>query len=391
MNHQRIRQLRLARGMTLSDLAQATNNIVTRQAISKYEHGQAKPSPTVLQHLAQALGVRPTDLLNGQEVQIELIAYRKRASLRKRQHDQIAALVDEVLRERLRLQRLIGDVSYLDVSLHHYPVADLADAETAANELRIRWDLGSAPIANLTDVLEDHGLHVIALNTVDGFDGVAAVVRDEHDTPVVAAVIARRTADGARWRMNLAHELGHLVLQPQGDLDEEKAAFRFAAALLAPASDLRTFIGARRYHIHLDELILLKHHFGMSIQALLYRMLTLEIISQRLYRSLMIELSERGWRTQEPEPLPLEEPIWLRRAVLRALAEELIDPAEAQRLLSGATTIPVDQPEMGRCQQLLQQPLPERHAILAAQAETARDLYQVTATPAREVVTSEYS
>jgi Zn-dependent peptidase ImmA (M78 family) len=181
------------------------------------------------------------------------------------------------------------------------------------------------------------------------------------------------------------------VLQPQGNLDEEKAAFRFAAALLAPASNLRAFIGTRRHHIHLDELILLKHHFGMSIQALLYRMLTLEIISQRLYRSLMIELSERGWRTQEPEPLPLEEPIWLRRAVLRALAEELIDPAEAQRLLSGATTIPVDQPEMGRCQQLLHQPLPERHAILAAQAETARDLYQVTATPAREVITSEYS
>jgi Zn-dependent peptidase ImmA (M78 family)/DNA-binding XRE family transcriptional regulator len=391
MNHQRLRQLRLARGMTLSDLAQATNNIVTRQAISKYEHGQATPSPTVLQRLAQALGVRPTDLLNGQEVQIELIAYRKRASLRKRQHDQIAALVDETLRERLRLQHLIGEVSYLNVPLHHYPVADLADAETAANELRVRWDLGSAPIANLTDVLEDHGLHVIALDTVDGFDGVAAVVRDEHDTPVAAAVIARRTADGARWRMNLAHELGHLVLQPQGNLDEEKAAFRFAAALLAPASNLRAFIGTRRHHIHLDELILLKHHFGMSIQALLYRMLTLEIISQRLYRSLMIELSERGWRTQEPEPLPLEEPIWLRRAVLRALAEELIDPAEAQRLLSGATTIPVDQPEMGRCQQLLHQPLPERHAILAAQAETARDLYQVTATPAREVITSEYS
>ncbi len=391
MNHQRLRQLRLARGMTLSDLAQATNHIVTRQAISKYEHGQAKPSPTVLQHLAQALGVRPTDLLNDQEIGIELIAYRKRASLRKRQHDQIAALVDEVLRERLRLQRLFGDVPHLNVPLHHYPVADLADAETAANDLRIRWDLGSAPIANLTNVLEDHGLHVIALDTVDGFDGVAAVVRDEHHTSIAAAVIARRTTDGARWRMSLAHELGHLVLQPQGNLDEEKAAFRFAAALLAPTSDVRAFIGTRRHHLHLDELMLLKRHFGMSIQALLYRMLTLEIISRSLYQSLMIELSKRGWRTEEPEPLALEEPIWLRRAVLRALAEELINPTEAQRLLSDKAILPADRSALGHCQQLLQQPLTERHAILTAQAETARDLYQVTATPAREVVTSEYS
>ncbi|MEJ5345482.1 MAG: XRE family transcriptional regulator [Chloroflexus sp.] len=421
MISQRLRQLRLARGMTLSDLAQATNHIVTRQAISKYEHGHAQPSPTVLQRLAQALGVRPTDLLDGYHIRVEIVAYRKRASLGKRQSEHLAALAEEALRERVRLQRLIGDTRTLDVPLQEYPVRSPDDVESAAADLRNRWDLGSAPIANLTDVLEDHGLHVIELATIDGFDGVAVIARDEHGHPLAAAVIAQRSDDGARWRMNLAHELAHLVLQPQDNLDEEKAAFRFAAAFLAPAHDLRAFIGERRHHLHLDELLLMKHHFGMSIQALLYRMQTLDIISPSLFRKWMIEFGERGWRMAEPEPLPHEEPLWLRRATLHALAEELIDPAEAQRLLGdevatgvaqavfAETVIPETIPETIQaedvpeshypppppahtvpCRQLLRLPQAERHAILAAQAANALDLYQSVADSVNEVATSEH-
>ncbi|MDW8405114.1 XRE family transcriptional regulator [Chloroflexus sp.] len=394
MIHQRLRQLRMARGMTLDDLAQATGRVVTRQAISKYEHGQAQPSPIVLQRLAQALGVRTTELLAGHDVQIELIAYRKRAALGKRQHEQMAALAREALRDRLYLQEIIGEPARLDAPLFGYPVANLDEAEAAAADLRARWELGNAPIANLTDTLEDHGLHVIALDAVDGFDGVAAIARDADGAALAAAVIGRRSSDGARWRMNLAHELGHLVLQPQDDFDDEKAAFRFASALLAPAGDLRSHIGERRNHLHLEELLLLKRHFGMSMQALLYRMQTLGIINLRLYRSLMIELSERGWRTAEPEPLPLEEPLWLRRAALRALAEELIDPAEASRLLGEAIPAPesIERAETeGRCRDLLGQPLELRHAMLAEQAAAAADLYASSANVAHEVATREHT
>ncbi len=389
MIHQRLRQLRLARGMTLAELAAATDHLVTRQAISKYERGQAQPSPMVVQRLAQALGIRPTDLFNRHHPQIELIAYRKRASLSKRLQEQIAAMAQEALRDRLYLQELIGEPARLELPLFAYTIGDLAAAEAAAADLRARWDLGSAPIADLTDTLEDHGLHVIALAADDGFDGVAAIARNERGEAVAAAVIGRRSSDGARWRLSLAHELAHLMVQPQPGLDEEQAAFRFAAAFLAPANELRAHIGARRHQIHLAELILLKHHFGMSMQALLYRMHTLEIISQRLYRSLMIELSERGWRKTEPEPLPVEEPLWLRRATLRALAEELIDQSEARRLL-GDDPILAHEPAASSCRHLLRQPLAERHATLAAQAAAATDLYPSVADSASEVDTVEY-
>ena len=423
MINRRLRQLRLARGMSLDELAQATGRIVTRQAISKYEQGQAQPSPLVLQRLAQALGIRPSDLLTDHPIQIELIAYRKRASLSKRHQEQVAALAQEALRRRMSLQELIGEPTRLDVPLFAYPITSLADAEAAAVDLRAQWDLGSDPIANLTDILEDRGLHVIALDAVDGFDGVAAIARDEHNTAVAAAVVGRRSNDGARWRMNLAHELAHLVLQPDDDLDPEQVAFGFAAALLAPASDLRAHIGERRHHLHLAELFLLKRHFGMSIQALLYRMRTLGIINQHLYKSWMIDISKRGWRNAEPEPLPLEEPLWLQRATLRALAEEMIDPTEARRLLDNEVQLPdvtatdtlaqavqfpdvtatdtlaqaVQFPDVtatdtlaGDCRYLIRQPLSARHAVLAKQAAAASDLYANTADLANEVETSEH-
>ena len=51
---------------------------------------------------------------------------------------------------------------------------------------------------------------------------------------LAAAIATRRGTSGDRHRLNVAHELGHLTLNPSEDVDEEKAAFRFGAAFLAP-------------------------------------------------------------------------------------------------------------------------------------------------------------
>ncbi|MEF3274744.1 MAG: XRE family transcriptional regulator [Chloroflexus sp.] len=394
MINQRLRQLRLARGMTLDELAAATGLLVTRHEISRYEHGQDQPSPIVLQQLAQVLGIRPTDLLSDHhQFQIELITYRKRAVLSKRYQERMVALAQEILQNRLRLQELIGESNRFDVPLFAYSITTLDEAEAAAADLRARWNLGSVPIANLTDTLEDRGLHVIALSPDDELDDIAAIARDETNVAVAAVMFSQRSYDGALWRMNLAHELAYLVLRLDNNkLNSEQAAFRFATALLAPANDLRQYIGEHRNNLHPDELLLLKHHFGMSTQALLDRMRTLGIIKQRLYRQWMIELNQRGWRHTEPEPLPVEEPLWFQRIILRALAEELIDPTEAHRLL-GEEVPSFDHTAdtKGVCQSLLRQPLVARHTVLAEQAAMAVDLYPASSNVVNEVETSEHS
>jgi transcriptional regulator with XRE-family HTH domain len=55
MNGQRLKQLRLARGLSLQQLAEAMGGIVTKQALSKYEQDKDEPSARVLAALSEAL------------------------------------------------------------------------------------------------------------------------------------------------------------------------------------------------------------------------------------------------------------------------------------------------------------------------------------------------
>jgi Zn-dependent peptidase ImmA (M78 family) len=70
--------------------------------------------------------------------------------------------------------------------------------------------------------------------------------------------------------------------------------------------------------ITLTTLADLKARWGVSLQALIRRALTLECVTPSQYRSLSAQLGARGWRTREPVAVPVEQP-----RALRQLAELL--------------------------------------------------------------------
>lgn len=374
MVSQRLRQLRLARGLSLEALAARMGGIVTKQALSKYEQGKANPSPLVLSKLASALEVKTAYLFSEPEIGVRFVAYRKGSGLLKGDQEQVESLVRETLESRVRLQELtqVGNGSELPVRAFH--VAGSEDAERAAEELREHWQLGLDPIASLVDVLEDHRVHVLKVAASAKFDGISAVaVKDEQ--VVAAAVVSREGVPGERERLNLAHEVGHLALDISPQVDEEKAAFRFGAAFLAPAETIRREVGARRAFVQSAELLLLKRRFGMSVQALLYRLRDLSIISESHYVQWCKDVNRVGWRREEPLELPPEEPQWLRRQVLRALGECLISREEAVRLL-GEDVAGEEPLSLVERRAFLKLPLAERRRILAEQAEAAAAHYE---------------
>ena len=373
----RIRQLRLAGGLTQQDLADATGGLVTKQSISKYERGKAQPSPQVLTKLAEVFGVKAADLFRPPTARIEFEAYRKFSRLGKRKQTQIEHHIRRKLEERLRLQDLLGQLRGGPVPSKMWTVSTLGEAEEAAEALRDRWDLGRAPIASITDTLEDHHVHVLLLGTSEDFDGVSAYAYLGGEL-LAAAVVCHAGRPGERQRLSLAHELAHLVLDVEEteDFDEEGAAFRMGGAFLAPASSLLESVGRRRRSIPLQELLLLKRRYGMSMQALLYRLKDLEVISQHHYRQWCIRINKMGWRKEEPEELPPEQPGWLRRSVLRAYAEELISKEEAERLLGrplGESEEPVT---LTRRRSFMKLSLEERRRILKRQAKEMRKHYE---------------
>ncbi len=366
MIEQRLKQLRLARGFSLEALAAAMGGVITRQALSKYEMGRARPSPTVLTKLAAALGVKAMDLLAEPTVKIELVAFRKRSTLLKSEQARVESLVRQSLEERVRLQELIGQLGDFALPVQSMPIHQIDDVERAAEDLRTQWSLGLDPIANVVGILEDHRTHVLTIQANEKFDGLSAVATRNGEV-AAAAVVTRAGVPGERQRLNLAHELGHLVLNIKDDVDTERAAFRFGAAFLAPAPTLIPEVGPKRARIHPEELLLLKQRFGISVQAILRRLRDLDVISESYYRQWCILVNRFGWRKREPGEMPPEQPLWLRQSVLHAFSEGLLARDEAERILGHP--LEGDQPlTLTERLAFTKLPLDERRRRLAQQA-----------------------
>lgn len=371
---QRLRQLRLARGFSLESLAAATGGIVTKQALSKYEKGKAKPTPLVLNRLATALGVKAAHLFSEPSVRIEFIAYRKGSGLLKREQERVESLVRQSLEERIRLQEQIGQTYRIDLPVKSKEVVSFEDVEGAAENLRKKWNLGLDPISSVIGILEDRLIHVLEIDAAERFDGISAVAWDDRRL-AAAAVVSRRGVAGGRQRLNLAHELGHLVLKLPESIDEEAAAFRFGAAFLAPAETVKREVGEHRTFIRSDELLLMKRKFGMSVQALLYRLRSLAIIGESYYKQWCININKLGWRRKEPAEMPPEKPTWLHQSVLRALGEELISRKTAENLL-GSSLGDEEPLLLVERHAFMRLPLEERRRIMSKQAERMAAHYE---------------
>ena len=146
---ERLKRFRLARGMSLDDLHAAIGGMVSKQALSKYERGATRPPVRTLNRIAAALGVKSAQLWGEHGIcHVECVAFRKRASLRVKEQEQLESFVAELLEKRLSLQMRMGELESLDLPIQDLPVNRLNEAEDAAMALRQRWGLGTEPIAS---------------------------------------------------------------------------------------------------------------------------------------------------------------------------------------------------------------------------------------------------
>jgi len=371
MNASRLKAIRVARGLTLDQLSDAMGGVVTKQALSKYERGASVPSPRVLIALARALRVKAIDLATDSAAKVRVLAFRKRSAFSKAAQQTIEGRVGLDLERRTELQELVGQRCGGDVPLRAFPVSTLDDVESAAEALRDRWSLGRDPLDKMVDVLEDHCFHVMGVDAPEQFDGMSAVAEIDGE-PVAVAVVSRNGVCRERQRLSLGHELGHLVMAPQDQVDEEKAAYRFGSAFLAPRETLLREVGSRRTDITSAELLILKRRFGMSVGALVYRLHDLNVLSDRYHQEWWRYINKMGWRKSEPEETPAEEPQWLMQSTLRAVSEGLISEEYAESLL-GRPLPHSEGPSRRRAFAAL--PKEKRAAALAKQAAAAADFY----------------
>ncbi len=326
---ERLEMARKMRGLSQQELGEQVG--VSRMAISKYENEQNTPGSQNLLKLAQSLDIKVEYLLRPVEVHLSEPVFRKKASLSKKQEMKILHQAQDWIERYLQIEALFGMDSKFEDPPIDANVQQIEDIEEIAIRLREYWQLGLDPIDNMMEVLEESGIKVWAIDQeMNHFD--ALVMWANEQAPVF---VVKEGIPGDRQRYNLAHELGHLILKIGEDIDEEKAAHRFAGAFLVPEPKVYEELGRFRQHISYEELILLKYKYGLSMQAWAYRAKDLGVLSESKMRSMFIYFGKQGWREKEPGDQILPEiPRKMNQLVLRALAEGVISRSRAEELLN---------------------------------------------------------
>ncbi|SCL19220.1 Zn-dependent peptidase ImmA, M78 family [Micromonospora pallida] len=242
---ERVRQVRLAMGMTQSDLAQAMS--LDRTMIAKVEAGTRRLDAVELIRLSSALRVSMDHLIRPHP---EVISRRSAqltedtdSAVTRQSHRLEIALV-----EWLREVRQLIDLGVLrQPALLRYPgeVATEADARQAAAWVRAELGLGDEPIDSIVKVCESAGQFVLATDLA----GEGASVLDGD----VAVAVVSRVPDPGRRRATVAHELGHMIIGDEYSSDlglhasrseREAVIDAFAAELLLPVATLAAGSGS---------------------------------------------------------------------------------------------------------------------------------------------------
>lgn len=289
----RLKMARFRRKLSGKGLAEAAG--VTSVTVSKAENGH-QPEPDTIERLARALEY-PLDFFfmeKPETLETKSVSFRslKKMSAAERNASLAAGSIG------------IAFYDWIDQRFN-LPTPDLIDLskererpEVAARLLRQHWGIGDRPIGSLLKLYESKGIRVLSLSentpNVDAYSYWAG----EHPYMFLNQ---KKTAE--RSNFDSAHELAHLVLHFHAGResahieDAEKQADRFASAFLMPEADIKSSFG----HVYsASQIIKAKGRWKVSAMALATRLHGLGMLTDWNYRSIIIELGQRGYRKGEP-------------------------------------------------------------------------------------------
>lgn len=327
----RLEQAIAARGLSKAQLASLVG--VSASTVTKWCKGDQSPEAETFTRLASVLNLQAEWLTRPMLKAISPPMYRKNSSALKTGLAKLEARTK--WGEEVAL--LLGEhVDYPEVNL---PVRSFtepeqiqnADIEAAAEECREMWQLGRGPIQDLMLAAEGAGIVVVREETdIAVVEGLSTWSEELFDRPLVH--LSADKANGFRSRFDLAHEIGHLILHKHVKYEPEdkerydvieRQAHRFAGALLLPA---HTFASDVRVPINLDNLLILKQRWGVSVGAMLMRLYALGLLSDSEKHALFKRRSARWGAKAEPgdDGWAPEQPRLLRRTVDLLIREGIL-------------------------------------------------------------------
>src|SRR5260370_42527971 len=151
----RIRLARNKAALSLRDLSAEMDEMVTAQAIGKYERSEDVPSSGVLTALAKALGVSLSYLMDAGGVTLSGVEIRTKANTTARDRAHVETEVLEWIERYLQIELILE----LDSAEWQCPVpkprklSQISDTEKLPDDVRKKWNLAPHPLFNITALL----------------------------------------------------------------------------------------------------------------------------------------------------------------------------------------------------------------------------------------------
>lgn len=323
-----LKNIRRMRGLTLDEVSQHLNGMVTKQAISKYERGLMKPSSAVLEALCKFYQASPDFLLGCKPVELSDFSFRSKDPIPQKIKQRIVSQVQIWMEHYLALENLFDAISAFRSPVHGLSIVDFDDMESAAMQVRRKWGLGNDTLASVCRTLELVGVKVLELEIEEDVDGLCGWVN--RKTPFI--VLKKNDVTVERKRFTALHELAHILFPCLDAMDykiKERMCHRFASAILLPKEVVDTYVGKFRDNLTVSELSYLRSMYGISVAAIVHRLKDLKVISVDYYNHIFDDrikqnILEEGWGAY---PL-IDEAVKYKSLMNRAVVEGYVDDDE---------------------------------------------------------------
>lgn len=285
----RLKRAREAAGLSLGDAATRLG-FSNYQTLSNIEKGDREVKASELALFAKVYFCNLNSLLLGQDQpQAEIHFLWRRAPAERK--SEVEAFIRHKIEEYHLLEKLLGlteEGAGFTLSVSPTDVRTNYQVDALATRVGDLLNLGSRPALSLQKVMEQILRTKLLFVELSDFGSAAATVHPEFG----AAIVVNNAE--APWRINftLAHELFHVItwstfspaeleLTPALFKEVENKAERFASTLLLPESAVREELNARikEQRLAYSEIVDISREFGVSTQALLYRMANLKLIA----------------------------------------------------------------------------------------------------------------
>jgi Zn-dependent peptidase ImmA (M78 family)/DNA-binding XRE family transcriptional regulator len=333
----KLKELREKSSFSLQDLADQVG--VAKQSIHKFESGLASPSSETLLKIADALNVSYSLFYENtydKHLSVDNIRFREKHKINNLSlENEIKEEICRYLSKLMELAAIIGEEMQFENPLEGFAITSEKDIEKAAKMVRKKWKIGNAPIIDVVETLETQGVGVIEVSRLEDFSGLSVMVNEE--IPVI--VLNEHFNSLERKRFTALHELGHIVLEFEGELSEKKIEHYcdvFAGAVLLVDDVLCNELGKDRTVITLAELRRIKELYGISIQAIIMRASNSGLIDNTTSRAWWKHYEE--WYSSDQNTNDFgkyrgtERPQQFKNMVLRGVAEKRLSVSKAAEL-----------------------------------------------------------